>query len=212
MNPILFVEGETDKKILELAYSKFYDEAFPLSIEPTGGTQKMKALCADGAALEIAANGRKLFVVTDNDFDGREVAPKGSVAGQWRVARNRLQWWLLMPAPWYLNQVSKLNISPEMYSFSIEDCFSIGVRREAEAAVSGIAGSYKYNHGRAYPKSIDHTVFINKCNIDEEVRFCLYGPTKDAKAEFVSWLAERPSDDFIYFRYFFEELRRRLSE
>jgi hypothetical protein len=88
--PILFVEGETDKSILILAHNKLFGADPTFEIEAGGGTSKMKALRAEGDVINKAANQRGIFVLTDNDFDGRELAPSPSI-GKWTAGRNKIK-------------------------------------------------------------------------------------------------------------------------
>jgi len=210
--PILFVEGVTDKTILEIAYEKLFPEvAIPFMIEPAGGTSKMKALCADGPILNLTGNHRKIFVLVDNDFDGRELA-RVSHSGRWTKGRNGIMWWLLKPSTAYSNRMAEIGFKPEMYYFCIEDCFSVDLRQAAETEIPEIAADYKYNAQRNYPIKIDHPKLIGAISSNPEFRFFLNGPSKTAKGEFAEWLKQQSVDEFEIFRDFFVNLEGQLNE
>lgn len=210
-DPILFVEGVTDKAILELAYRKIHgDVVAPFTIEAAGGTQKMKALRADGPALSVAASGRKILVLTDNDFDGRDLSPSSGV-GKWESSSNKTSWWMLKPSPTYAACLAEVKFGPDMHFFCIEDCFSSEVRQIAFADIPGIASSYKYNAPRTYPAKIHHDQIIARANESDAFKFCVFGPSHEAKNQFVQWLEGREAADFEYFRDFFLRLQQRLE-
>jgi predicted ATP-dependent endonuclease of OLD family len=211
VGPILFVEGVTDKAIVELAYRKLRDGAvMPCTVEAGSGTQKMKALRADGPALSVAASGRKILVLTDNDFDGRELSSSKS-AGKWESSNNKTSWWMLKPSTVYSDQMAAVNFGPNMHFFCIEDCFSMETRLAAQTDIKEIASSYKYNAPRQYPVKIHHDVLIGRASEDVAFKFAINGPTPEAKDQFVVWLEDRPVADFEYFREFFSQLELRLK-
>ena len=210
-DPILFVEGETDQSILRLAFSKLFgDVRCPFSIEAAGGTQKMKALHAEGPALNIAASGRRIFVLTDNDFDGRDVAPRNSV-GKWTSIKNGAVWWVLKPTDEYVTQMRRVCFDANMHFFCIEDCFSVDVRREASIDIVDICSSYKYNAPRNYSIKVDHARLVKLAESDAVFKYSVFGPEHNAKKQFVEWLENRPAAEFEYFRPFFKELIAMLA-
>lgn len=209
--PILFVEGETDKIILILAYNKLFGASPPFEIEAGGGTTKMKALRAEGDVLSKAANQRGIFVLTDNDFDGRELAPSLSV-GKWTTAHNKVQWWSLNPTSEYRDQLKKIGLSDNMNFFCIEDCFDTNFRKSVLSEISDLASEYKYNHPRAYPIKMDHTKFITAASADQDLKLALYSPSKTAKGAFAARVESEPASQFEYFRNFFEKLKQQIPE
>jgi hypothetical protein len=210
--PLLFVEGVTDKAILEIAYEKLFPGvAIPFEIEAAGGTSKMKALCADGPILNLTGNNRKIFVLVDNDFDGRELAPVSN-SGKWARGRNGIMWWLLKPSITYSDRMAEIGFKSEMYFFCIEDCFSVDVRQAAEEQIPEIVTEYKYNAQRNYPTKIDHPKVIGAVNTNPEFRFFINGPSKIAKGEFAEWLKTRPAGEFEVFRDLFVKLEEQLDE
>lgn len=208
--PILFVEGESDKVILTTAYAKLFGTALPFVIEASGGTSKMKALCAEGDVLDAAANNRGIFVITDNDFDGRDLAPS-SQTGRWLTARNKTKWWLLEPTNEYKAQLAKVQFGDNMHFFCIEDCFGLAFRRVLLAEIPDLASEYKYNAPRNYPIKVEHPKLIRAAEADLDLKLSLFSPTKDAKIAFSNRLENEPPARFEYFRVIFERLNRELS-
>ena len=209
--PILFVEGTTDAEILELAHTKLFGVApSKYLIRAAGGTQKMSALIAEGSALSIVANQRKIFVLTDNDFDGRKLAKNSSI-GKWRAAKNGTLWWMLKPTIKYHQKMVGVKLKASMYFFCIEDCFSFELRRVAKESIVKIDSECKYNAGRDYPEKIDHADLITLANQDQDLRFCVFAPDKDAKGQFSEWLQQQPPAQFEYFREFFVELEKHFT-
>lgn len=209
--PLMFVEGKTDKEILELAYKKLYPDAdLPFTIVAAGGTTKMAPLAGDGATFKIAGNDRKIFALLDNDFEGRRLGPTNS-EGKWQNSRNGVRWWILKPTEQYVSIMTERKMAPGMYSFCIEDCFSDEIRREALSKVAGLNSKYKYSSTNAYAESISHHDLITSSIERAEVKFCVYGPSPEAKNEFVDWLMDRPREDFFYFHSIFEATSAELA-
>ena len=132
--PLLFVEGETDIKILSAAWSVFYPgEEFPLEFKSAGGTTQMGGLAIRGKALLELIGDRVVCALADNDADGRALWNDGNLhkGAIWKQQTNGVNWCLLKPTEEFLGVMAEHQVPKNCWPFAIESCFSAALRRQA---------------------------------------------------------------------------------
>jgi hypothetical protein len=135
--PTLFVEGETDKLIVEGAWRALHpDERLPVSVLPAGGTMQMRSLAAPGRAMRDLLGGRLVMALADNDAEGRALWDEGNLhkGGVWKPQTNGVHWCLLRPSDEFQAVMERFQVPRGSWPFTVENAFSAALRREAVAA------------------------------------------------------------------------------
>lgn len=220
-SPILFVEGETDKVILEAAWKVFYPACeLPVIIKPVDGTKGLKNLSQSKRFLEQTFGNRKIFVLVDNDKDGREtIKSKGSCKsyeGKWQSTNSGAYWCLLRPTTEY-NEWSKSNGLEERFKqFFIEYCFSTKIRKQAI-----LDGAYGHdvtcnrlyiNEGANLPLRF---VQIVHTETSGDFRFHSHPPHHNFKDKFAKWVTSNERlthENFAAFESIFRGLKAILEQ
>ena len=194
-DPVLFVEGESDKLILEAAIASLSPQDRPnLTIVSAGGTTKMNALSSEGVILDRLSSS-PVLVLVDNDGEGRSVCPAKKArkeAGTWHQAHNGTIWALLPFSSEYKRAMVAVKNSEQNWDFTIEHVFPLSVIERAMRA--GILRFYQpCKAGDAVWKRI----FEAGGNEGPAMRY-FYKPGADCKVPFAEWVAEhlRNAHDF----------------
>jgi hypothetical protein len=209
---ILFVEGSTDKTLIESAWHAFHpDHPIPVEILSAGGAQKMKSLAGEGPALaafleRVLKRGQLLFALADNDCAGRQLLPryrKLQAGGTWIRQPNGVHWGLLEPSDEFKDYMARLAIPEAFWPFTIENAFSASVRRSAEAE-----GAY------ARSRLLQPDLFKDEgwsrrlatawkaMSDDDDALFYIEQPTPEAKERFAQWIADDTRRAPTYFASF----------
>ena len=125
--PTLFVEGGTDVKIIEAAWSVFYpDDPLPVCIISARGTTQMGSLAARGKALRELLEGRIVCALADNDGEGGALWNDGNLhkGGVWKQQTNGVNWCLLRPTDEFIEVMQTHQIPKTCWPFTVESCFS----------------------------------------------------------------------------------------
>jgi len=131
--PLLFVEGESDKIIIESILQKLYKEKSPISVVSGGGTTKMKALSQHGIAMQQASN-RQIFILLDNDTEGRAyyVERRMGRGGIWCQNNSNKHYFARLPfSAEFESFYNKLRIPEEHWPGTIENYIPVSIRQEA---------------------------------------------------------------------------------
>jgi len=135
--PIVFVEGDSDAKIIEKAWRIFTKKKPGFAIISCSGTSKMHSLAANGPAFAAVAPDRLIFCLVDNDKSGRELYRNGRLdaGGDWvRHNSNGTYWCRLKPTDEFKANMKELKISEASWPFVLESSFSWRLREEAATA------------------------------------------------------------------------------
>jgi predicted ATPase len=194
-DPILFVEGKSDKIILDAAIASLPPADRPnLSVISAGGTTKMNALSSEGVILDRLSSS-PVLVLVDNDGEGRSVCPakKARAApGTWHRSHNGTTWALLPFSSEYKRAMDAVQNSEENWDFTIEHIFPFSVVERAMRA--DVLRFYT-------PCKANDAVWkrISEAGGDEGARRrYFYKPGADCKVPFAEWVAEhlRSEHDF----------------
>ena len=191
---ILFVEGESDAIYVEAAWAEYVGGELPFEIVDGTGTTRMKALAAEGDVLRTVAPGRRLFVLIDNDKDGRELVKKGfpkrlKSGGVWELGENGSTWCLLKPPAAFVAAMKVLKVAEPEWFCSIENLFSSGLRVEAEEA--GMYGTTRLPHEaiRKADQKNRYLAYRDLLDIKSDLVIYAEGTGKDFKVPFAKWVA-----------------------
>lgn len=142
-SPILFLEGESDRIILEKSWEYFGSNEIGLRFFECSGTTKMKSLSQDGPILSTLGLRKLIFVLIDNDKEGRELSKHDNAklsknnGGNWvQHNSNKSFWCRLQFSELFIQKMNELEIPKESWPFTIENCFSEDVHQEAINAQS----------------------------------------------------------------------------
>jgi len=207
--PVLYVEGQSDKAILNAAYMSIYGVAPDFAIEACGGTVKMQALSAEGEAFSVAVNNRKIFCLVDNDFEGRKICPLKSAKNAWSRHSNGV-YWMMLPVPQAFRRLwDRYGIHHDVTCFCIEDCFDVEVRRRAENDGKYNRVRYKLN---PFP-SVSHAKIISASMQEggDELRFAIMSPDSERKKAFSEFIRDEGDVDCSYFEPLFSSLREIMA-
>ena len=134
--PTLFVEGATDKLIVEGAWRALYPgEPLPFSVLAAGGTTQMKSLATPGKAMRELLGDRLVMALADNDAEGRGLWDEGNLhkGGVWKPQTNGVHWCLLRPSDEFTAVMERFQIPRGCWPFTIENAFPAALRRQALA-------------------------------------------------------------------------------
>ena len=216
--PTLFVEGETDVRILEAAWSVFYpDELLPVRVRAAGGTTQMHSLAAKGKALRELLEDRVVCALADNDGDGRALWNDGNLhkGGVWKEQTNGINWCLLRPTDEFVDIMLAHNIPKSCWPFTIESCFSAALRADALAD-----GAYGFAPGAQSDLTTNPEVAQRMLQVlpgladTDPASFYLRPPATDLKNAFADWVtarARRTHENFAAFEVVLDRLRALLS-
>lgn len=216
--PVLFVEGETDIKILSAAWSVFYpDEEFPLEFKSAGGTTQMGGLATRGKALLELIGDRVVCALADNDADGRALWNDGNLhkGAVWKQQTNGVNWCLLKPTEEFLDVMANYQVPRNCWPFTIESCFSAALRRRAmEEDAFGLApgahADLTHNPGVAQRM----LQALPALTTENDALFYLQAPDPEFKVAFADWVTSaerRTHENFAAFEDILVRLRAILD-
>ena len=192
--PTLFVEGATDKLILEGAWrALFPDKPSPVSVLSAGGTMQMKSLAAPGTAMQQLLGDRLVLALADNDGPGRELAPHKELhgGGEWIKQTNGTHWCLLAPTDEFRAAMERFKIPATFWPFTIENAFPAALRRQA-ATEGAYAFSGDLQAELLRDPGVAKRAFqaFKEIDADDDAYFHLMAPTYEAKDAFAAWVAD----------------------
>jgi hypothetical protein len=217
--PTLFVEGETDKLIVEAAWrALFPGEPIPVSVLPAGGTTQMKSLATPGKAMRDLLGGRVVLALADNDAEGRELWNEGNLhkGGVWKPQTNGVHWCLLRPSEEFTAIMERFQIPRACWPSTIENAFPAALRREAMAA-GAYAISDKVQSDLIRDPEVAQRIFTALRGLvdTDNAHFYLLAPTPEAKDSFAAWVTDparlRP-ENFTAFQIVLSRLKDLLAQ
>ena len=193
--PILFLEGQADAivfgKLIEILNS---DIAKDIKIEGLRGTPSLKALAAEGDAFRLAANGRKVVVVTDWDSSAREILKrvrrKVSVAEWLNHPGNLSQWRSLPETKGFSSFHKSYGLPADQKAITIETIWPLDFLRTAEKAgfyATGPAPFYDYRQGKK------HYEIVRDIS-DKDEKYLFFEPSHETKLSFANYI----SNNLVY--------------
>ena len=214
-SPILFVEGESDEIIFEKCWSLFGNPGKQLHIEGCFGTKKMKSLSQDGLVLKNLGNGREVFVLVDNDKEGRELFKDKRLekdgGGNWILHNsNKTHWCRLKISDDFSQNMKSLGIPDISWPFTIENCFSQKVH--IEAIKKGVLKFEEYLHDELVKCDRSNKICIRYATSDDYTY--LRAPDQNYKVKFANWIVTKAVKDpsiLEPFRGIFERLDRKIT-
>ena len=219
MLPTLFVEGETDKLIVEGAWrALFPGEPLQFSVLPAGGTKEMRSLATPGRA-ERQIRDRLIMALADNDFEGRELWDEGNLhkGGVWKPQTNGVHWCLLRPTDEFQGVMERFQIPRGCWPFTIENAFPAALRREALADGAYAFADRKVQSDLTRNSEVAQKIIGVIRDLDEgdDAYFYLMAPTPQAKEDFAAWVTNparlRP-ENFAAFEVVLTRLKDLLAQ
>jgi hypothetical protein len=215
LKPSLFVEGVTDKLIIEAAWSVFFPkEPMPFEVLAAAGTKQMGSLAGKGKALRALIGDRLVLALADNDLEGRALIEDGHIrrGGIWRQLPNGIHWCLLKPTDVFASVMKEYDIPASYWPFTIEAAFPPELRRRAEKA-----GAYRLSDEPQAELLANAEVarrlfsVLPKLGPKDDAYWYLIAPHYEAKEPFAAWItapAEKTEENFVAF----EEIMRGLRD
>ena len=189
---LLFLEGESDIRILKAAWMAFCKGEMPFVCINSSGTTKMQGLAKDGQVINYLAPNRKVFVLVDNDREGRELYKNGRLdnGAKWIQHNSNGTYWCRLPwTPEFVTVMKRLNVQRTAWPGCIENLFSAAVRNEAKEQ-----GAYDLER-KPYEDLITNCEFsvIADMLVDENNsdRFYVLAPAPDKKIPFAEWIEQK---------------------
>lgn len=202
--PILFVEGDCDKIILDAAAKIYFEQKrkieIPVAIHACQGTTHMGPLSATGInaiAQAISGNseGKILFVLTDNDGAGRKTGknPGAVNASIWNTSELNVYWRRLPYSQEMSAAMEKMGIPEDKWPGVIENCFPVKFRRRAKDKY--VVGQKHFPDVADYVSTITSDPEALKKWVaaaeDSDVDFYLKEPDADCKEAFARFVAKQ---------------------
>ncbi|MBN6102697.1 AAA family ATPase [Xanthomonas sp. CFBP 8703] len=212
--PILFVEGESDAKLMECAWSLFAGEIPAPSIQSCQGTTKMESLAGDGLVLSSLVPGKQIYVLVDNDRDGRELRKDKRLTargGIWKQHNsNKTFWCRLAASDEFVSMMSSKGIPEQNWPATLENIFPSSTRVRAGDNYQRSTTPFKeLLEPSIYPK------ISGSLQESDEESFYFLAPTPETKDLFVDWLIEQSrhnSDLLEPVRSVIEDLRNLIVQ
>jgi N-6 DNA Methylase len=217
--PTLFVEGVTDKMIIEAAWAVFFpNEPMPVKVIAACGTTEMGSLAGKGKALREVLGDKVVLVLADNDSAGRSLIGDGHLrrGGIWRQLPNGIHCCLLKPTASFAAAMKAHNVPIDYWPFTIEAAFPPAVRRQAEAA-----GAWRFA-GTPQAELLDNAelarrLFAVMQNLgpDDDAYWYLMAPHPEAKDSFATWVTapeQRTEENYEAFEEIIRGLRGVLAQ
>lgn len=216
--PTLFVEGGTDVRILEAAWTAFYpDEPLPVRLISAGGTTQMGSLAARGKAMRELLDGRVVCALADNDGEGRRLWNDGNLhkGGVWKEQTNGVNWCLLRPTDEFVEVMQAHQIPKSCWPFTVESCFPAALRAEAMAA-----GAYGFAPGAQSDLATNPQIAQRMLQVlpglaeDDPASFYLRPLDPELKYAFAEWVCtpeRRTRETFAAFEIVLERLKALLE-
>jgi len=132
---LVFVEGESDKIILSAACREFCEGGTPFEFVDSTGTTKMQGLAKDGKMLNRLAPKRKIFVIVDNDKEGRDLYKNGRLdgGGRWVEHKSNGSYWCRLPWTKAFSEIMKIMKVPmAQWPGTIENLFNSDIKDIAQ--------------------------------------------------------------------------------
>lgn len=194
--PILFVEGETDARILRAAWNRYVGESHELRIESCAGTTKMESLSANGSVLRTLAPERSMYVLVDNDGAGRDVHKDGKLSvngGRWVQHNSNKTWWCRLELPdEFIQTFTDFGVVSSRWPGTLENIFPTALRLQAIQEGSYEQSSSPFEdllNGESFPK------ISASLQGDESSRMYVSAPTPESKDTFADWLIQKSGED-----------------
>jgi predicted ATP-dependent endonuclease of OLD family len=132
---LVFVEGKSDEIILSAAWREFCNGDAPFDFVDSIGTTKMQSLAKDGRTLNRLAPNRKIYVIVDNDKEGRELYKNGRLdgGGRWVEHNSNGSYWCRLP--WtgdFSTIMQSMNVPKTLWPGTIENLFSSQIKSMAQ--------------------------------------------------------------------------------
>ena len=189
---LLFLEGESDIRILEAAWNAFCKVEIPFVCIDSTGTTKMQGLAKDGKVINHLAPNRKVFVLVDNDREGRELYKNGKLGNgaKWVQHNSNGTYWCRLPWTGELKAVMKrLNIPKEDWPGSIENLFSAALREEA--MTFNAYGTADAPHDELLESALYKKYAHVLHDTNNSDRLYVLAPDPDRKIPFAEWVVQK---------------------
>jgi hypothetical protein len=218
--PTLFVEGETDKLIVEAAWRALHPgQPLPFSVLFAEGTTQMLSLAAKGKALRQVIGERLVCALADNDFEGRSLHDDGHIlkGGVWKQLTNGVHWCLLQPSTEFAAVMERFQIPHTYWPFTIENAFSAALRRQALAEGAYAFSDHKVQSDLTRDPEVAQKIIgvVRELDQSDDAYFYLMAPTPQAKDDFAAWVSDptrlRP-EDFAAFEVVLIRLKDVLAQ
>jgi len=195
--PRLFVEGESDKNIIEAAVEAYYGADLKIKVVDSKGTRKMEALAADGSTFKELSPARMIFVLVDNDKEGRTLNKDGrlDVGGRWLQHNSNKTYWCRLPfSDEFKKEMAKYKIPKSSWPCVIENCFSREFRDVARGKSKYAVSNICFDEIRQDAAAFRSIAKSNLFNQGQSERMYVFPPEGHIKVEFSQYVAETAKD------------------
>ena len=193
--PTLFVEGETDKLIVEGAWRALYPgQPLPFTVLAAGGTTQMKSLATPGKAMRELLGDRLVMALADNDAEGRGLWDEGNLhkGGVWKPQTNGVHWCLLRPSDEFAAVMARFQIPRGSWPFTIENAFPAALRRQALAEGAYAFADHKVQSDLTRDPEVAQKIvgIVQELDQADDAYFYLMAPSPQAKEAFAAWVTD----------------------
>ena len=192
---ILFVEGDSDRLVIEKAWEIIVGTDRPFSVVSAAGTTKMKSLAAEGAVLRNLAPHRKILALVDNDSEGRELKSERRLesGGRWVPAHNGVVWCRLPFNPELEHLMDECGVPRAFWPGTLENLFPVDLR--ARAVEAGVLACSSTPYDELCEKQRLKLVVPYMQNRQDNRHLLILSPTADSKLTFSQWLVDQMDSD-----------------
>jgi predicted ATP-dependent endonuclease of OLD family len=196
LSPVLFVEGESDRIIIDRCWEIYGLAEQNLSIISGGGVSKMKSLSQQGSVFQELSPGKPVFVLIDNDKDGRELYKyrrlKTGGGGTWVIHEtNGSHWCRLKYTEDFSIKMKELGIPIESWPYTLENCFSQDIHKKA--IEEGALAFDVIPHDELLFCGRSKKIAIRLAASDDHTY--LRAPNWEYKVRFAEWVVDQSKND-----------------
>ncbi|MDH3269918.1 MAG: ATP-binding protein [Gemmatimonadota bacterium] len=212
---ILFVEGESDRRVITAAWDVLIGGERPFDIEDASGTTKMESLGRDGQVINRLAPARTVMALVDNDHAGRQLYSDRRLGdgGKWvRHNSNRVYWCRLPFLTSLSTYMTSKGINKAAWPGSLENMFEPALR--AEAVTDGALALTTIPHDELLDSKWYAAIQEHLPPSTDPQRFWILRVDPNTKLSFADWIVARARQDPTIlepFRPFLEGLRDELD-
>lgn len=152
----------------------------------------MKSLAQDGLILKNIGNGREVFVLVDNDKEGRDLLKSGRLGrdggGLWvKHNSNKTHWCRLKISDDFSQEMKILGIPEVSWPYTIENCFAKEIHNEA--IEKGKLKFEKYPHDELIKCDKSKKIVIPLSTSNEHTY--ILTPHPEYKVPFAHWIVDK---------------------
>ena len=194
--PILFVEGEADRILVQGICNRLYPDGTPFDVRSGDGTMKMESLAKDGKALMTISSDKRIAILVDNDLPGRTLLSNARLdgGGKWVKHNSNHTFWCRLPfSKEFITEFTSVGIPKNVWPGVMENCFSKKFRQQA--IIDGAFGLSEVCYDEILKDTATFTKITHLFKEPDERRMYFFSPDPAFKESFSKYVLKKTVAD-----------------